>query len=82
VVEFQEKGKDGPGLVNAGMYVIRPDIFSHYNVGEIFSFEIDFLQRYCTQLHLRSYVSKGYFIEIGTPEDYDRAQRELGMERN
>ena len=82
VVEFQEKGKEGPGLVNAGIYVIHPNIFSHYKVGEIFSFEIDFLQRYCSELQLRSYVTNGYFIDIGTPEDYDRAQRELGFERN
>ncbi len=82
VVEFQEKGKEGPGLVNAGIYVIHPNIFSHYKVGEIFSFEIDFLQRYCSELQVRSFVTNGYFIDIGTPEDYDRAQRELGFERN
>ncbi len=79
VVKFQEKGKDGPGLVNAGIYVIRPNIFSHYKVEEKFSFEIDFLQRNCSKLQLQSYVTDGYFIDIGTPEDYDRAQRELGL---
>ena len=79
VVKFQEKGKDGPGLVNAGIYVIRTNIFSHYKVEEKFSFEIDFLQRNCSKLQLQSYVTDGYFIDSGTPEDYDRAQRELGL---
>jgi D-glycero-alpha-D-manno-heptose 1-phosphate guanylyltransferase len=77
VVEFREKGKGGPGLVNAGMYVIRPTIFAHYQFEERFSFETDFLQRYCSELQPRSFVTDGYFIDIGTPEDYDRAQREL-----
>ena len=78
VVEFMEKGKNGPGLINAGMYVIRPTIFSLYQCGECFSFETDFLQRFCTKLEPRSFVTDGYFIDIGTPEDYQRAQRELG----
>jgi D-glycero-alpha-D-manno-heptose 1-phosphate guanylyltransferase len=78
VVEFREKGKGGPGLVNAGIYVIRSTIFSLYQFGECFSFETDFLQRYCSELQPRSFVTSGYFIDIGTPEDYDRAQRELG----
>lgn len=77
VVEFREKGKGGPGLVNAGLYVIRPTIFSLYQFGECFSFETDFLQRYCSELQPRSFITSGYFIDIGTPEDYDRAQREL-----
>ncbi len=77
VVEFREKGKGGPGLVNAGMYLVRPTIFSRYQLGKRFSFEIDFLQRYCSELQPRSFLTDGYFIDIGTPEDYDRAQREL-----
>jgi D-glycero-alpha-D-manno-heptose 1-phosphate guanylyltransferase len=78
VVEFLEKGKNGPGLINAGMYVIRPTLFSLYPCGERFSFETDLLQRHCFDLQPPSFVTDGYFIDIGTPEDYDRAQRELG----
>jgi D-glycero-alpha-D-manno-heptose 1-phosphate guanylyltransferase len=77
VVEFKEKGKNGPGLINAGIYVIRPSIFSLYPCGERFSFETDFLERYCSDLQPRSFVTDGYFIDIGTPEDYHCAQREL-----
>lgn len=77
VVEFREKGKGGPGLINAGIYVIRPTIFSSYQFGECFSFETDFLQRYCSELQARSFVTNGFFIDIGTPEDYARAQKEL-----
>ncbi|MDX1411728.1 MAG: sugar phosphate nucleotidyltransferase, partial [Nitrospirales bacterium] len=77
VVAFQEKGRQGVGLVNAGVYVIRPTLFSDGRFGKAFSFEKDVLQRHGRELCLRAYVSNGYFIDIGTPEDYDRAQREF-----
>ncbi len=81
VVEFSEKGKKGPGFINAGTYILRPKVFSLYPCGECFSFETEFLQRYCHELAPRSFVADGYFIDIGTPEDYARAQRELGPGR-
>lgn len=77
VVEFQEKGQEGPGLVNAGVYVVGPEIFSQYGSGEHFSFETDILQPYCRELQPRAFITTGYFIDIGTPSDYERAQREV-----
>ncbi len=62
VGEFSEKGRKGPGLINAGVYILRPNIFSLYPCGKRFSFETDFLQR---QRILN--ISDGYFIDIGTP---------------
>jgi D-glycero-alpha-D-manno-heptose 1-phosphate guanylyltransferase len=81
VVEFQEKGQQGPGLVNAGVYVVRPEIFFQYGKGERFSFETDVLQSYCRELQPCAFVTAGYFIDIGTPEDYKRAQREAVLSR-
>ncbi|HNP61303.1 MAG TPA: nucleotidyltransferase family protein [Nitrospirales bacterium] len=83
VVEFQEKGQQGPGLVNAGVYVVRPEIFSQYEFGsgEHFSFETDILQAYCRELQPRAFLTKGYFIDIGTPGDYERAQKEAVFSR-
>lgn len=82
VVEFQEKGQHGSGLVNAGVYIVRPEVFSRYATGESFSFETDFLQRYCRDLQPRALITTGYFIDIGTPEDYERAQKEVVSTRN
>lgn len=78
VIGFQEKGQHGPGLVNAGVYVIRPEVFVQYGKETSFSFEADVLQQYCRELKPNGLITTGYFIDIGTPEDYDRAQRELG----
>ena len=77
VIEFQEKGGNGIGLVNAGIYMVRPTLFSEYQFGEKFSFETGVLQGYCRDLRPRAFITKGYFIDIGIPEDYDRAQKEF-----
>lgn len=74
---FVEKGTIGSGLINAGVYIIEPKIFKLLNLIGKFSFEADVLQRHCGRLSPIAYISDAYFIDIGIPEDYDRAQREL-----
>ncbi len=81
VTSFAEKGPHGPGLINAGMYLIQPGVFDPYELPQKFSFETDFLQRYCTELKPRAYITQAYFIDIGVPADYDRAQLELAGRR-
>lgn len=77
VIGFEEKGASGPGQINAGIYIVRPRLFSGFSVARKFSFEVDFLQRYCPILKPRAFLTAAYFIDIGIPEDFDRAQREL-----
>lgn len=77
VTGFAEKGKTGPGLINAGVYVVRPEVFESYGLSGKFSFETDLLQPHCRMLRPRAYITDAYFIDIGVPEDYERAQSEL-----
>lgn len=77
VTGFAEKGKTGPGLINAGLYVVMPEVLAAPGLPETFSFEADILQRHCDTLRPRAYVTDAYFIDIGVPEDFSRAQREL-----
>lgn len=74
---FSEKNVEGSGLINAGIYLIRPDLFKPYDLPRMFSLENDFFKPYISKLQANPFVSKGYFIDIGIPEDYQRA--ELGM---
>jgi NDP-sugar pyrophosphorylase family protein len=70
---FREKSdNDSNGFVNAGIYVFNRRIFDHIPVGPV-SLERDIFPRV---LDLGVYASKqqGVFIDIGTPEDYARAQ--------
>ena len=77
VTSFVEKGVPGRGLINAGLYVLPSDIAREFPPMEVFSLEQDFLAKVVSRSVYRCFVSRGYFIDIGIPEDYARAQKEL-----
>jgi D-glycero-alpha-D-manno-heptose 1-phosphate guanylyltransferase len=77
VVGFFEKGKVGPGLINAGCYVFPSDLFKNSSLPVPFSVENDFLAPTVLVQPVDCFVSRGHFIDIGIPEDYARASIEL-----
>ena len=77
VAGFAEKGQPGPGLISAGTYVMNRDIFESYGMPAAFSLESDFFVPHIGQLCPLAFVTSGYFIDIGIPEDLARAQMEL-----
>ncbi|KVQ33290.1 nucleotidyltransferase family protein [Burkholderia cepacia] len=76
VIGFAEKGVSGPGLINAGCYVLPKDILAG-ETAEKFSFEADFMSSAVQSRRFDVFVSRGQFIDIGIPEDFYRAQDEL-----
>jgi D-glycero-alpha-D-manno-heptose 1-phosphate guanylyltransferase len=73
---FSEKGVNKSGWVNAGMYSISRNVFDDMK-SQAFSFEHDILaQRRCMDT-TRIYKSSAYFIDMGVPEDLERADREI-----
>jgi D-glycero-alpha-D-manno-heptose 1-phosphate guanylyltransferase len=77
VLAFREKQACAEGLINGGVYLLRNDLWNRISTPDKFSFEKDVLERFLDVLDFRGYVSEGYFIDIGIPEDYARAQVEL-----
>jgi len=77
IICFEEKQAVDEGYINAGVYLVRVSVFDALNLPEKFSFEEDFLKKFTDQLNMHAYVSDAYFIDIGIPEDYQRAQTEL-----
>ncbi|MEM6597366.1 MAG: nucleotidyltransferase family protein [Cyanobacteria bacterium P01_D01_bin.36] len=82
IVGFEEKRYREEGLINGGIYLVNKDILNQpfLETAELphkFSFETDFLQPHVQKMQVHSFISDGYFIDIGIPEDYQRAQREL-----
>ena len=67
----------GHGFINGGVYLIHRKIFEKYPQPKKFSFEKDLMTKYYTQECFYAMPSDGYFIDIGIPEDYTRAQQEL-----
>ena len=64
-----------PGTINGGVYVLDRRILEH--LGPECSLEQDVLPRLAEAGQLRGTVSDGWFIDIGIPEDLQRAQVEL-----
>lgn len=78
VIGFEEKKFVENGKINGGIYCIDSNIFSKIISNDNkFSFEKDFLEKHIGILDVKAYVSDSYFIDIGVPEDYERAQLEL-----
>lgn len=77
VTAFGEKGHAGPGLINAGVYSLRRDLFSSYDLPPRFSFESDFVETQLRRLSPLGFQTSAYFIDIGIPADFERAQTEL-----
>lgn len=77
VIGFEEKRFRDIGYINGGVYMCQKILFDKVDPGERFSFEMDFMERYVDQIFIKPFVSHGYFIDIGVPEDYMRAQSEL-----
>lgn len=77
IKDFKEKKFYKKGLINGGVYVLNRKAFMSIDWPERFSFEKDFLEKHYASESLFGIVQEGYFIDIGIPEDFTRAQTEL-----
>jgi D-glycero-alpha-D-manno-heptose 1-phosphate guanylyltransferase len=80
VADFTATGQSGPGLVNSGVYLVSHDLFDSYDLPQKFSFEQDFLPLAVRRRQVAPFITDGWFIDIGVPDDYDRAQSELSAQ--
>jgi D-glycero-alpha-D-manno-heptose 1-phosphate guanylyltransferase len=74
---FKEKQFYESGLINGGVYVLNVESFLKESLPLKFSFEKDYLEKYFTLRKFYGVIQSQYFIDIGIPEDYERAQTEL-----
>ncbi|MFL5741161.1 MAG: HAD-IIIA family hydrolase [Flavisolibacter sp.] len=77
IVSFREKQFYASGLINGGIYLMNRESFLRRSLPEKFSFEKDYLEAFCSEGKFYASVQEEYFIDIGIPEDYQRAQTEL-----
>lgn len=78
VTAFREKKACRAGLINAGVYLIRPSRLDLHGLPEKFSFEQDVLAPLAGSGKLAGVREDGYFIDIGIPSDYILAQLHWG----
>ncbi len=77
IASFKEKQFYETGLINGGVYALNVERFLLEGQPEKFSFEKDYLENYFKQRKMYGLVQDEYFIDIGIPEDYARANKEL-----
>lgn len=79
ITAFEEKQFRKEGLINGGVYLLNKEKENLSSFPEKFSFEKEFLEPETEKGTLQGFVSDTYFIDIGIPEDYYKAQDELKL---
>ena len=74
ITGFNEKGRSGPGFINAGVYCMHRELFDDRPVDAAFSLERDVLLPAVAREPVVGYTQTREFIDIGVPDDYRRAQ--------
>lgn len=77
ITAFLEKQSNQSGAINGGIYLIKKDFFTTLNLPKVFSFEKDVMEKQVGNSDMAAFCYEGYFIDIGVPEDYNRAIKEL-----
>ncbi|HOY10002.1 MAG TPA: sugar phosphate nucleotidyltransferase [Candidatus Omnitrophota bacterium] len=85
IVDFREKSNREARVpsghhvyVNAGVYCFNRRIFSFFPPGDVFSLENDFFPSLLTE-RVYGFVIKKGFLDIGTPQRYAEARRDLKL---
>ena len=77
IKDFKEKQYFAEGLINGGVYILNVHAFKGKPFPEKFSFEKGYLEKYYGAGKIFGIAQDEYFIDIGIPEDYEKAQYEL-----
>jgi len=73
---FKEKDTiEEPGVINGGVYLLNRELYLNETAtNKVFSIEKDFFEKRINQITIFGFEYHGYFIDIGIPEDYNKAQ--------
>lgn len=78
VTKFNEKQPLEKGYINAGVYVMSVEYMNSLSLPTVFSLEKNVLEQYYwDDMIVYDTDCENYFIDIGIPEDYNKAQDEL-----
>jgi mannose-1-phosphate guanylyltransferase len=76
-VEKPPKGTESSKLINAGVYVLSPEVLQLIPEGRAVSMEREVFPKLASQGRLHGHVVKGLWIDIGKPEEYLQTNRML-----
>ena len=84
VLEFVEKQQTEHGLINTGLIFLNKEKFDELMGGltGAFSFEKDVIEPNISSMKIYGMSQEGFFIDIGIPEDYAKANAQLAFFEN
>jgi D-glycero-alpha-D-manno-heptose 1-phosphate guanylyltransferase len=78
IYKFAEKGiNNGKGEINGGVYIIHSDFFKNTHLPKKFSLEKDVFENCYKKLDFYGFPFSNYFLDIGIPDDFEKAQYEF-----
>ncbi len=77
VSSFKEKQYYKNGLINGGLYVLNVAHFLSESLPQKFSFEKEYMEALFLKRRISGVIQEGYFIDIGIPQDYLKAQQDF-----
>ncbi len=77
IIAFEEKKYYDEGLINGGVYIINKAALAAKGLPEKYSFEKDYFEAFVHEANMYGFVSDAYFIDIGIPTDYEKAQTDF-----
>lgn len=81
ITEFREKPSLGYS-VSMGVYGMSRRVLDRYSQGTSMGFDTLMLDQLDMNRAPRSFAFNGYWLDIGRPDDYDRANSEFAQRRN
>jgi D-glycero-alpha-D-manno-heptose 1-phosphate guanylyltransferase len=77
IAAFNEKKVVSEGLINGGFYILNKRLWLQNELPVQFSFEEDYLGKMYKDRRIYGVPQDGYFIDIGVPEDFFKAQEDF-----
>lgn len=80
ITAFKEKSPEdkGPGLINAGIYLLEAEVLAQIPAGSKLSLEREVFPSLLNEgFNLAGYPAEGYFVDIGTPEGFYKFEEHL-----
>ena len=81
ITDFMEKDpKIGAGLINGGIYMINKNVMEGFKEKK-FSLENDVFKKSCKSLKMQAFQTDSFFLDMGIPDDYAKAQNMINDQK-
>lgn len=77
IIQFHEKKYQKEGLINGGIYLLKKSFICELNLPFQFSFEKEVLEKHSKENKIKGMIFREGFLDIGIPEDYQKAAQIL-----